>query len=117
MTNQDQVSLDEMARQIVEWMDGWEMLDNYHVTHKEKSKFAITVKDLKTSLDVIRVVEEAIKNEGIKSRYGIELRKQSGSYVVTDTGGKQTKNYGLATADPKTRLRAIYRTLRESGEI
>lgn len=103
MTKPD--NLDEVCRDVVEWMDGWEhrpdspmgLLNGAIATVKDGEEHLRPIGDLWTSLDVIREVEKAMAEDYPEYLYNLEAH--------------------LPLADAETRLRVIYRTLKENKEV
>lgn len=112
-------TLDDMAREVVEWMDGWE--------YNGGNKFGISgngiywLSKLYTSLDVIRKVEGVVMKKGLgsggKNTYIRNLWRLVRKEYSSDVSFSEDKELYLSTADPKTRLRAIYNTLKKAGKL
>lgn len=114
--------LDTIIRELVEWMDGWEWVEpdghrNTSVSpkifiHKEYSDRPNHMwwGNLKSSLDLVRKIEDELPDSLIE-HYMTQLQSIIGAVRCELT------LHDAVTADPEPRLRALYRTLREDGEI
>ena len=67
--------------------------------------------DLKNSLDLVRELEVAVCKK-FKGTYGSNLSK-----TLLQNGCNSLTYIDMAMADPKPRLIALHRTLKEAGEI
>jgi hypothetical protein len=94
--------LDEIVKELVEWMDGWYLSNDGK--RFETESIICPIFELQNSLDLIREIEEAVEDEGLLGEYGLNL-----NYEID----------GLATfmADPKNRLIALHRTFDEAGKL
>lgn len=125
----EDVELDEIAKKVVEWMDGWKYFPE-HGFHEDPAfiKREAECKShnpfhsaslLWNSLDVIREVEEALKEEGLRQNYLKELTTlvQGEGLWPQKPSWESIHLWEMITADTETRLRAIHKTLKEAGEI
>jgi hypothetical protein len=107
----------EVVRDLVEWMDGWEWIVRHtREAIKINGSEMIEWTEIKQSLDIVREIEVTVEGEGLLENYSRNLRHE-----VIDFDYATSISYGDfgkgVTADPKPRLRALHKTLREEGEI
>jgi hypothetical protein len=111
--------INEAIRELVEWMDGWELeaeYDDYTAIRDIEGGYWFPLNDIKQSLDLIREIEEAVEDMDLATQYVANLSSLCGSawsggeYVV------ETDEQAVLS-DPEPRIRALRRTLREEGEI
>lgn len=113
--------IDVICKELVEWMDGWELYSSFTddgVGWKKESSdvpIARPFDMIKQSLDLVREIEEAVGNQLGKVEY------YSNVAVLLDfpsEGGLRTEQEAeLLYLKPKTLLIALHRTLREAEEI
>jgi hypothetical protein len=118
--------LDHIIRDLVEWMDGWENhtsnLGNSVIKFEDREEFCghmsvkCSIEDFKDSLDLIRGIEEAVVRD-FPYLYQENLMLELDEPITSGITHCDWFIIDGAMADPEPRLRALYRTLREEGEI
>jgi hypothetical protein len=94
--------LDEIIRDIVEWMDGWEWYEGGFYK-------MCSVEMLMTSPGLVIEIRKAIVDEGYEVSYGKQFEKFEPPLDFSPTEE--------LLLDIEPRLRTLHRTLREAGEI
>jgi hypothetical protein len=127
MTDSD---IDEVVRDLVEWMDGWE-IRNYEsefvedevvtetsVLNESTHSKVFGIDTLKQSLDLIREIEDAVLEDNELS-YGDYMDRRYKMVYPEGSSNFESpgETYAVDRQGPKPRLRALHRTLREVGEI
>jgi hypothetical protein len=131
---------DEIIRELVEWMDGWELWtkdnDRDELYFKNEDGDIWNIEVIKQSLDLTREIEVAVRDNPVDTdkryidlgtKYVKKLSHIANGFETNDSeydflSARLAQDIGdweeaLIYADPKPRLIALHRTLKESGEI
>lgn len=121
LTNSDQdVSLDEMVKRIEHFMTDNDNDSRWSIDMTIQSMDVIITNEngkirrgeWSDSLDIIREIEETLDSKG----YGFKYTKYV-LQLMEETDYENATGWDFLTTNPETRLRAIYKTLKENGEI
>lgn len=116
MTNSYQIPLEDQAKAIIEWMDKWEIdnevwiksIDDPILVINGDEHWVVHYKMLLIDLDVIRHVEQALEQ-----RKGVDWVQENYMEWVKYYSSSSESYWTTA----KDKLRAVYKSLKEEGEV